>query len=138
MTIKAVIDTNVLVSSLSSRSIYHWLLSAILNGAIDLFITDEILLEYEEVLSIKYSKTVSTNFLVALQELPNVHFTRIYYRWDLIKDKDDNKFVDCFVSAGADYLISNDNHFLVLKGITFPKVEILTIQEFADIFRTYS
>jgi putative PIN family toxin of toxin-antitoxin system len=78
MVTKTVIDTNVLVSALSSRSIYHWLIELLLEEKFELYVTDEILFEYEEVLKSKYSDAVATNFLVALQELPNVHFVRVY------------------------------------------------------------
>ena len=72
MALKIVIDTNVLVSSLSSKSIYHWLIELLLEEKFDLYITDEILFEYEEVLNAKYSESVATNFPPALKELPNV------------------------------------------------------------------
>ncbi len=133
MAVKTVIDTNVLVASLSSRSIYHWLIKLLLEGLIELYITDEILLEYEEVLGSKYSKEVAANFLTALKELPNVYFTHIYFRWNLIADPDDNKFVDCYVAAGAQYLITHDAHFSILKTIQFPKVHLLKITEFEAI-----
>ncbi len=45
MAIKVVIDTNVLVSTLSSRSVYHWLIEQLLNEQYELHITDEIMLE---------------------------------------------------------------------------------------------
>jgi predicted nucleic acid-binding protein len=96
----------------------------------DLFITDEIVFEYEEVLKAKYSESVATNFLIALKELPNVNFAHVYFRWNLISDADDNKFVDCYVAAGANYLLSNDSHFSVLKNIAFPKVNVLRLDEF--------
>ncbi len=130
MTIKTVIDTNVLVSALSSKSVYHWLIKLLLSEQIELYITDEILLEYEEILKIKYSETVAENFLIALKELPNVYFTHVYFRWNLIGDPDDNKFTDCYVAAGAGYLISHDTHFSVLKTINFPAINIVRIQEF--------
>jgi putative PIN family toxin of toxin-antitoxin system len=101
MALKIVIDTNVLVSALSSKSNYHWLLELLLEEKFDLYITDEILFEYEEVLKAKYSDSVATNFLAALKELPSVYFTHVYFRWNLISDADDNKFVDCYVAAGA-------------------------------------
>jgi len=56
---KVVIDTNVLVAALSSKSIHHWLIQALLNEQFQLFVTDEILLEYEEILKSKYSETVA-------------------------------------------------------------------------------
>lgn len=34
-----------------------------------------------------------------------------------IIDPDDNKFIDCYVAAYADYLVTNDNHFNVLQQI---------------------
>lgn len=117
MAIKTVIDTNVLVSALSSKSIYHWVIELLLDEKLELYITDEILLEYEEVLKAKYSETVATNFLIALKELTNVYFVHVYFRWNLIRDPDDNKFVDCFVAAGAHYLISHDSHFSILKRL---------------------
>ena len=128
---KLIIDTNVLVSALSTKSIHHWLIQALLNEQFQLYVTDEILLEYEEVLKSKYSDTVAGNFLIALNELPNVYFVHVYFRWSLIiADPDDNKFVDCYVAAGAYYMITHDSHFNILKSITFPKVNLLTIDEF--------
>jgi putative PIN family toxin of toxin-antitoxin system len=130
MAIKTVIDTNVLVSALSTKSIYHWLVELLLDEQIELYITEEILLEYEEILRSKYSELVASNSLIALRELPNVHYSHVYFRWNLISDPDDNKFVDCYIASGAHYLISHDTHFLILKSIVFPKVNIVNIEEF--------
>jgi uncharacterized protein len=136
MVIKTVIDTNVLVSALSSRSIYHWLIELLLEEKFDLYVTDEILFEYEEVLKSKYSDAVATNFLVALQELPNVHFVRVYFRWNLIRDGDDNKFVDCYMAAGANYLISHDSHFSILKTTVFPRINLVSIGEMENVLKS--
>ncbi len=135
MTIKTVIDTNVLVSSLSSRSVYHWLIEFLFAEKFELFITDEIILEYEEVLKAKYSAAVANNFLLALKELPNVHFTQVYFKWNLISDPDDNKFVDCYIAAGAHYLLTHDSHFSVLNTVKFPVVSLVKLQEFESILR---
>ena len=57
--------------------------------------------------------------------------------WNLIiADPDDNKFVDCAVAANADYIITNDAHFNVLKSTSFPKINILTLQEFITLLST--
>ena len=45
-------------------------------------------------------------------------------------DPDDNKFVDCAISANAHYIVTNDHHYDVLKDIDFPKVNIVNIQQF--------
>ncbi len=102
---KLVIDTNILVSSLSRHSVYHWLITHLLQEKSDIYLSTEILLKYEEILKQKYSANVATNFLTSLKELPHVHFIQIYYRWQLLKDADDDKFIDCYIAANAEYLI---------------------------------
>jgi len=136
MAIKTVIDTNVLVSALSTKSIYHWLVELLLDERIELYVTEEIILEYEEILKSKYSETVASNFLVSLRELSNVYYAHVYFRWNLISDPDDNKFVDCYIASGAHFLISHDSHFSVLKTIMFPKVNVVRIEEFAGLLNS--
>ena len=43
---------------------------------------------------------------------------------------DDNKFVDCAVTADAAYIVTNDAHFNELDSIAFPKVEHMRIEDF--------
>lgn len=58
-------------------------------------------------------------------------FQETYIHFGLInQDLDDNKFVACAVAANAEYIVSNDAHFNVLKEIDWPKVEVITIQDF--------
>jgi len=71
---KVVVDTNVLVSALSSRSVYHWMVTELLNQKFDIYITDEILLEYEEVLTKKYSAKTANNFIAAITIITNSSF----------------------------------------------------------------
>jgi predicted nucleic acid-binding protein len=57
-----------------------------------------------------------------------------YFKWNLISDDpDDNKFVDCAINAGADYIVTNDKHFNILKDIDFPKINIIDIDTFKKI-----
>lgn len=121
---KVVIDTNVLVSALSRKSQYHWIVQQILDEKFDLYVTSGILFEYEEILIQKYSRSVANNFIASLKELPNVRFTQVYFYWRLLYDEDDNKFVDCAIAAGVDYLITHDKDFNILKQADFPKVNI--------------
>ncbi len=134
--IKLVIDTNILVASLSSKSVFHWVIKALLDEQFDLFVSTEVMLEYEEILKQRYPISVATNFLRALNELPNVYKSEIYYQWHIIQaDVDDNKFVDLAVSAGADYIISNDKHFNILKELPFPKLYLLKLEEFETLLK---
>lgn len=134
MASKVVVDTNALVSSLSAKSEFHKLIELILDENISLFITDEIMLEYEEVLQKKYSITVAQNFLSALKQIPTVKYVNIYFKWNLLaQDEDDNKFVDCYLAANAEYLKTNDTGYNVLKRVDFPKVNIIKLEEFLSL-----
>ena len=42
-------------------------------------------------------------------------------------DPDDNKFVDCAVTAGATNIVSNDRHFRELERYDFPRVDVRTL-----------
>lgn len=132
---KIILDTNVLLVSISSRSKYHWVFQKLLKGDYDLYISNEILLEYEEIISEKFNPLVARDVSRALLVLPNVFQVNIYYEWKLIDtDPDDNKFVDCAVSANADYLVTNDKHFAILEKIDFPKIEVINVSEFKKLF----
>ena len=55
------------------------------------------------------------------------------FRFNLITaDVDDNKFVDCAIIANADYIVSEDSHFNILKSIPFPHVEVKRLQDFLN------
>ncbi len=125
-----VIDTNVLLVSVSGRSQYHWIFQGLLRQKFELAFTTEILAEYEEIISAKYSPAVARNVIRTLLLLPNAIRTVVYYNWNLIQhDQDDNKFVDCAVSANADAVITHDKHFNVLREVSFPVVNIMNIFE---------
>ena len=131
MASKIVVDTNALVSSLSSKSEFHKLIRLILDEEVSVFVTDEIMFEYEEILNEKYSETVAKNFLSALKKIPTVEYVNIYFKWNLLThDEDDNKFVDCFLAANAEYLITNDTGYNVLKKIDFPNVNLIKLEDF--------
>ena len=66
---------------------------------------------------------------------PALHLLYInkYYFWRLIAvDPDDNKFVDCAIAANADFIVTDDKHFKVLKDIPFPKVEVINKRKFLE------
>lgn len=68
-----------------------------------------------------------------MTQLPNVERTEVYFRWNLIEaDPDDNKFVDCAISANVQFLVSNDGHFRVLKEVDFPPVGVINADSFLE------
>jgi len=132
---RVVLDTNVLVSAISSTSSTRWIFDEILEGVISLVLSNEIVLEYLEVLGTKSSPQIAKNIINALLYLPHTELIGIYYNWNLIdNDPDDNKFVDAYLVSNPDFLISNDKHFNILKTINYPKVNIVSFHEFEQIF----
>ncbi|MDY6791465.1 MAG: putative toxin-antitoxin system toxin component, PIN family [Thermodesulfobacteriota bacterium] len=131
-----VFDTNVLLVSISSKSPYHWIFQKLIQQYFELAVTNDILSEYEEIISNKYSKSVAENIIRTLLFLPNVILTNIYFNWNLIKhDRDDDKFVDCAIASNSDAIITHDKHFNVLKNVPFPRVTVMNIFEFEKYYK---
>lgn len=128
---KVVLDTNILLVSIPKKSPYRIIFDALLTGQFELIISNEILSEYSEIIAQKANIIVATNICEMLLSLSNVKKQEVFYKWGLIEiDKDDNKFVDCAMAGNADYLVSNDKHFNCLKQIEFPKLNLVTMDEF--------
>jgi predicted nucleic acid-binding protein len=94
MNMRIVLDTNILLPSISSNSSTHLIVSSMISGKYQLCVTTDILLEYEEKIAEKFNIAAADNFLKALLKLPSVERIEKYYFWQLISaDPDDNKFV---------------------------------------------
>jgi putative PIN family toxin of toxin-antitoxin system len=128
---KIVLDTNCLIVCLSATSPYYCLWQAFRNKQITLCFTTDILTEYEEILPYFYTQQFVNDVINELLLSYNAITVNNYYKWSLIvADPDDNKFVDCALNSGADYIIANDKHFNALKEISFPKIEVVDIETF--------
>ena len=65
--------------------------------------------------------------------LPNVEKVEPFFQVRLIEsDVDDNKFVDCAFASNAHYVVTDDKHFNILKTIDFPKIPVISAEEFRD------
>lgn len=133
---KIVIDTNVLLVSLPRHSKYHLIFLQLLQKRYELCITTDILNEYEEIFTQKANHEVAVQALEIITQLPNIIQINKYFFWQLMEaDPDDNKFVDCAIAANADFIISDDAHFKVLKNINFPAVKVIGKDEFLDLLK---
>ncbi len=94
------------------------------------------MLEYEELLIRNSNSIIADNILKGLQYLENLCKVRVHFQWNLIpKDPDDNKYVDCAIAFSADYLVTEDKHFNVLKKVDFPKVNVINADQFLEILK---
>ena len=132
-----VLDTNALIQALPTRSQYHRIWTDFLAGKYRLCVSNEILTEYEEILAEHTSPAVARNVVEAIAHHPLIVYRESFFRFHLLSDidKDDDKFVDCAITAGADYIVTEDSHFDHLKKIPFPRLNILTLDEFNETLK---
>ena len=131
-----VLDTNCLLMSLSRRSQYYPIWRDFVDGKYTLCISNDILAEYEEILTQKVGPQIVSNIIKALLDLPNTKMVQVYYHLHLITaDPDDDKFVDCAFKSNAKYIVTQDHHYDVLRNIHFPQIEVVDIDEFLRILR---
>lgn len=130
---KIVLDTNLLLVSISRKSKLHWIFQYLLEEKYILCVTTDILAEYAEIIEQQMGKVASESALGVLENLSNIEFITSYYKFNLLKDADDNKFVDCAIASNADYIVTHDKDFNILKQISFPIVNIIDTIEFKNI-----
>lgn len=122
---KIVLDTNVLLVSISDRSSLHWIFQKLLAEEYILCVTTDILAEYAEIIERHMGSGASEDALGLIENLGNVEFITTYYKFRLLKDEDDDKFVDCAIASNASFIVSHDSDFKILEKIDFPKVKVI-------------
>jgi len=133
---KIVLDTNCLLPSIFDNSPYIWLWEAFVKAKFSLCCSTEILEEYGELLASFYSVEISESVINTITNASNFIPVTPYFKWNLITvDPEDNKFVDCALNTGADYIVTNDKHFNILKEMDFPYVKVIDIVAFNKITR---
>lgn len=131
---RIVLDTNCLLASISSKSDNFRVWQDFQAGRFVLCVSNEILEEYQEIISRKASPVVAENVVNAIVESEFVEFIDPQFHLGLIEaDHDDDKFVDCAFAANATYIVSDDSHFDVLKTIDFPQLLVLKLKEFLGL-----
>lgn len=128
---RIVLDTNCLLMAISNRNRFHRVWQAFVNGEYTLCVTNEIIEEYVEVIGRNISERAAEAVVYIIMTRSNVLHIDPHFRFGLIEaDPDDNKFVDCAIASNAKYIVSQDHHLDILKTIAFPKVDVVTIEEF--------
>lgn len=134
---KIVLDTNCLIMAISSRNKYQLIWRSFLAGKYILCVSNEIIEEYVEVIGRNISPTVADMVVYTLLSKKNVERYNPHFRFHLIEsDNDDNKFVDCAISSGAHFIVTEDHHFSILKQIPFPNVDVIGIDSFIEILQS--
>jgi len=125
---KVVLDTNIFVSSFfggnPGKIIDLWKL-----GRIEICLSEEILEEYIRVLSrLQLDAEALADLLELFKTGEHIQFVQVQERLTVIKDDPhDDKFLECAISSGADFIISGDHHLLELGK--FRGIEIVTASQ---------
>lgn len=135
--IKAVIDTNVFVSSFfggnPKRIIDLWK-----NEEIILCLSKDVLDEYVDVLQrvgLKDENEIEELLLLFAKGF-NILFTTKTPKIKAVKgDPEDDKFVECAVALKADVIITGDKALKTMGG--YMGIKILTPQEFLKIYKNH-
>ena len=133
---RVVLDTNCLLASLSRTSKSYAVWRGLHEGQYILCVSNEILMEYQEIIGQKTTPEIAENVIQYLINSEHVELITPYYHFELIKaDHDDNKFVDCAVAANATYIVSDDKHYNPLKETYYPHVLVINLMEFVNLLK---
>lgn len=80
-------------------------------------------------------REVGESIMGTVENLSNTNFITNYYRFQLLNDEDDDKFVDCAIAANAEFIVSHDKDFNVLRSIDFPRVKVIDTEELRKILK---
>ncbi len=132
---KIVLDANIFVSSFFWGGNPRSVLKRVIAGIDELFITKEILDEIETVMGrpkFHADKEKIVYFINSIEEIG----TKIVPKKRIkngSRDKADNKYLECGITADVDYIISGDIHLLELKE--YENIKIVTVKHYLGIMQ---
>jgi len=116
-----VVDTNVMLSAFARQSSIARLFRALANGEVRMAVTSAIILEYEEIAGERGGPAFAAKMMHWLSLVSDawnsVDVVNPSFQFRVVSsDPDDNKFVDCAITAEADFVITNDSDFAPLAN----------------------
>ena len=128
--IRVLPDTNIIISSVFWRGNPYEVVRKGILGEYQLVISAEILDEVVDKLRNKF-KFPEEN----IQELIDIlmtycHIVNVTSKFYIVRDKNDNKIVECAFDGKADYIVTGDSDLLVLKEIR--GIKIAKAKEFLE------
>ena len=133
MSIKAVFDTNVVISGALFGGAPRELLQAAIDHRIQLFISDDMISELMEVLQRPKFKTrgpLNSLLIVQLLELAT-KVNSVRNKAIELRDRDDHIVVDCAIAAKVEYIVTGDLDFVSYKKLA--GISIVTPAEMLHI-----
>jgi putative PIN family toxin of toxin-antitoxin system len=132
---KIVLDANIVISAFFWGGNPRTVLERVITGTDELFITKEILDEINDVIrrpKFHADEHEINYFINSIEEIAHkiVPKKRID---NSSRDKTDNKYIECGITARVDYLISGDIHLLELGE--YKNIKIVTAKKYLEIMK---
>jgi len=140
--VRAVIDTNLFVSGFFADQGFTCEIQELwLAGVFELAVSKKILQEITNTLlkpyirdRLRIEESEVTNIISLISEKAFIITEDRYVTDAITADHSDNKFLACALEAGADYIVSGDNHLLALKH--FHGIQIVNAKSFVETVKT--
>ena len=128
---RIVIDTNVIASGIFFGGKPKMLLEMVVTRRLDAFVSEEILLEYQETVEELCSRYPSRPHQLPLAHImSSMNMIDPHTSIQVCRDPDDDKFIECAVDAQCIYIVSGDKDLLAVGQ--YDGVKIVTVAEFFD------
>ena len=132
---KIVLDANIFISSFFWGGNPRKVLERVIAGIDELFITKEILDEIYDVIGrpkFHANEDGIHYFINSIEEISNKIVPKRRIK-NGSRDKTDNKYIECGITANVDYIISGDIHLLELKE--YKEIKIITAKNYLEIIK---
>jgi len=132
---KIVLDANVFISSFFWSGNPRAVLERVIAGIDALFVTKEILDEIEEVIGrpkFHTSKDEIQYYINSIEEIASKITPKSRIQ-NARRDASDNKYIECGITAGADYIVSGDIHLLELRK--YGGIEMVSPKDYLAIVK---
>ena len=130
---KLVLDANIFISSFFWGGNPKIVIERIISGIDELFITKEILDEIEDVIRRPKFHADSEGiifFISSIEEIGNKITPQKLVK-NGSRDRTDNKYIECGITANVDFIISGDIHLLELKR--YENIKIVTAKDYLNM-----
>ncbi len=129
--LRVVLDTNIYVSSAFWEGKPYRIVQRALNDEFSVFVSEDIIKELKRVLARDFGladEAITENIDAILTFAKKIEINQ---NVSVVKDDpDDDRIIECALSAKAQYVITQDNHLLKLKE--FRGIKLLSPTEFLD------
>ena len=131
---RAVFDTNVLIAAFLTEGLCSGLLIRARKQAFNLVLCDDIIREFEGILTKKFKLTSTdiSEMSVIVTEAASEILHKLNPIPNICRDPNDDMIIACAIDATADYIVTGDEDLLILKK--YKEIIIINPRNFEALF----